>query len=544
MISRPYAALTAVAAGLALAVSFPRFSLWPAAIVGVALLTVAARGQRPRFAACLGFCCGLAFFAPTLHWTGIYVGAFPWLLLSVVEATYFAAMTAMMPRLQSMRGAPLWLAALWVLQEAVRGRWPFGGFGWARLAFSQADSPLRWLSMLAGQPFVSFTVALLGTLLAHVVVTVTASRAGLSATRLNHLRVLLPTTVALTAVIALVALTPLLARRWAPGTNDSALLAVIQGSTPDRGLDFAARRRQVLDNHVEQTMDLASDIHQHSVAQPQLVIWPENSSDIDPFLNSDAATEIQRAADAVRAPILVGAILDGPGDHVRNVGLMWFPHTGPGEMYVKRHPVPFAEYIPLRTIARHVSSKVDLVGLDMAAGGGNGLIVGGPFPFGDIICFEVTYDALVRSSVAAGAQLLVAQTNNATFGHTAETYQQLAMSQLRAVETQRTLIAASTTGVSAIIDADGQVIDRSGELFTPARLVRKVALNTRLTPAVRVGPLPEYLLATLAIVAFAVAKLRFTRRKHEGLGETTTRLTPRRAISARQVQTEGETVIR
>ncbi len=87
----------------------------------------------------------------------------------------------------------------------------------------------------------------------------------------------------------------------------------------------------------------------------------------------------------------------------------------------------------------------------MAAGTGNGLLAGGPFPIGDVICFEVAYDGLVRSSVAAGAQLLVVQTNNATFGVTGETYQQLAMSQLRAVEHGRTVLQASTSGVSAVI---------------------------------------------------------------------------------------------
>ena len=113
-------------------------------------------------------------------------------------------------------------------------------------------------------------------------------------------------------------------------------------------------------------------------------------------------------------------IVDGPGDnHVSNEGILWFPKTGPGAVYTKRHPVPWGEYIPLRGIARLVTSKVNLVSRDMVAGKGNGVLTGGPFEFGDVICFEVAYDSLVRSSVHAGAQLIVVQTNNATFGHTA-----------------------------------------------------------------------------------------------------------------------------
>ena len=123
----------------------------------------------------------------------------------------------------------------------------------------------------------------------------------------------------------------------------------------------------------------------------------------------------------------------------------------------------------------------------MVAGHGNGLLRGAGVPIGDVICFEVAYDDLVRSSVAAGAQLLVVQSNNATFGHTPETDQQLAMSQLRAVETGRAVVQATTTGRSAVIGPDGSVRDESGALFRPAILVDPVPLSTARTLAVRVG---------------------------------------------------------
>jgi apolipoprotein N-acyltransferase len=125
---------------------------------------------------------------------------------------------------------------------------------------------------------------------------------------------------------------------------------------------------------------------------------------------------------------------------------------------------------------------------------------GGPVPIGDVICFEVAYDDLVESSVAAGAQLLVVQTNNATFGRTAETYQQLAMAQLRAVETGRTVVQAATTGKSAVIGPDGVVHDESGPLFSSDILVDTVPVRTGLTLAVRVGAAPEWFLAALAVL--------------------------------------------
>jgi apolipoprotein N-acyltransferase len=133
-------------------------------------------------------------------------------------------------------------------------------------------------------------------------------------------------------------------------------------------------------------------------------------------------------------------------------------------------------------------------------------------PFGDVICFEVAYDGLVRSSVRAGAQLLVVQTNNATFGHTAETYQQLAMSRLRAVETGRTVLQVATTGKSAIIDPDGSPVAESGALYTPAILVADVRPLTGETLAVRLGEIPEWVLSALAALALAWS-LR-PRRRH------------------------------
>jgi apolipoprotein N-acyltransferase len=137
----------------------------------------------------------------------------------------------------------------------------------------------------------------------------------------------------------------------------------------------------------------------------------------------------------------------------------------------------------------------------MVAGTGNGLLTQTPFPVGDVIFFEIAYDGLVNSSVRAGAQLLVVQTNNATFGHSAETYQQLAMSELRAVEHARTVVQVATSGKSAIIGPDGRVLAESGALFTADTLERTVPLVTSDTLATRTGAGAEWLLAALGALA-------------------------------------------
>jgi apolipoprotein N-acyltransferase len=101
---------------------------------------------------------------------------------------------------------------------------------------------------------------------------------------------------------------------------------------------------------------------------------------------------------------------------------------------------------------------------------------------------------------------VVVQTNNATFGHSGETSQQLAMGRLRAVETGRAVVVAATSGVSAVIQPDGRVTARS-RVFTRDLLVQRVPLRSAQTPATRLGALPEYLLALLGLGA-AVAGAR------------------------------------
>lgn len=521
-----WAAPVALGAGVAGAYAFPAVGIWPLAFVSVAGLSFAVHGRRARGGAWLGLLYGLGFFVPLLHWTGIYVGPVPWLLLATAEAGFCAGLGAVLTLVQRLPAWPVWAGAAWVLEEFARDRAPFGGFPWGRLAFSQATSPVRWFAALGGAPLVTFAVAFGGAALAAA-----AGRLRAVQGRRVRIRAVVPVAAGLVGLVAVPSVGALLALPLAPPPDRAgrtAVVALVQGSVPDVGLEFEQRARQVLDNHVAETEKLIARIRAGTVPRPQLVVWPENASDVDPLTDPDARTEIDRLVRQLAAPLLVGAILPGPGpDHRRNVGILWSPTSGPGAEYVKRHPVPFAEYIPLRSISEWVSSDAELVTQDMVAGHGDGLLTGGPFPIGDVICFEVAYDSLVRSSVAAGARLLVVQTNNATFGHTSETYQQLAMSRLRAVETGRTVLQVATTGKSAVIGPDGDVRAESGALFTPDLLVARVPLRTAQTPAVRLGPLPEYVLAGLAVAAALWSLMpylrgrRDARRRASSVAETT-----------------------
>jgi apolipoprotein N-acyltransferase len=206
-----------------------------------------------------------------------------------------------------------------------------------------------------------------------------------------------------------------------------------------------------------------------------------------------------------------------PGD-IKNAGLLWLPGAGPDptRQYVKRHPVPFAEYMPLRSIAGLVSDKVGLV-KNMLSGTRPGVLRTGPLTLGDVICFEVAYDGIVRDTVTGGGQVLAVQTNNATF-NAAEAKQQMAMVRLRAVEHGRDAMMVSTVGVSGFVDSYGSVHQQTG-FNTESVKVRAVHLASSRTLATRLGALPETAAVVLAMAALAAAfVLRRGRRKIIGDG--------------------------
>ncbi|OZC60077.1 apolipoprotein N-acyltransferase [Rhodococcoides fascians] len=490
---RTWARLTAAAtSGLAMYATFPPLDLWFLAPVAIAMLLLAVCGRGARAGAGYGFVAGSAFFVPLLPWVGEYVGSVPWLALAVVQALFVAMFGAVADRMSRLPWGPVWVASAWVAMEAARSRIPFGGFPWGRIAFGQSDGPLLPLAALIGAPGLSFVVVLIGSALAGAIASDRITRRTAAASCIG----------AATAVGALTVVAPL----FAPPPQDRVTVALVQGNVPRLGLDFNAQRRAVLDNHVQRTIELADDIDSGRVRAPDLVIWPENSSDIDPLRNPDAAARIDAAARAVGVPILVGTVLRQGDGTTSNTSIVWDPATGPGQMHDKRQLVPFGEYLPLRTIVTALSPYAAQAGR-FVPGQGDGVVDVAGVPVAVATCYEVAFDSLLTDSVRAGAQLIAVPTNNATFGRTNMTYQQLAMSRVRAVEHGRSVVVSATSGVSAVIDARGEVVERT-ELFTPAAVVTEVSLSTTLTPATITGSVPEWIAATGVVAALAFSLLR------------------------------------
>ena len=170
------------------------------------------------------------------------------------------------------------------------------------------------------------------------------------------------------------------------GDERAVTIAAVQGNVPRLGLDFNAQRRAVLDNHVEQTLQLAEDVRAGEASQPQFVIWPENSSDIDPLTNADAAQQIDVAARAIGVPILVGAVVAHPDatsdtPAASNTVIVWDPEQGPGERHDKQIVQPFGEYLPWRALFTRLSSYAERAGY-FVPGSGTGVVHPAGIPVG------------------------------------------------------------------------------------------------------------------------------------------------------------------
>ena len=508
-------ALLALAGGLGQCAALPPVDWWPLAPIGVACVILAVRGTRWRGGAFAGWCAGAGLMIPMLQWLRP-VGVDAWLALGLLETPYFAALGVALAYATRLRGWPLWAACLWVAQEAVRGRWPYGGFPWGKLAFSQVDSPFARLAALGSSPLVSFATALCGGLLAYAVLrALRARRAAVGGRRRRHVT---GAVVALAGVAAVLACGPAVPVGQGHGREHT--VAVVQGNVPRLGLDFLGQREAVLRNHVNETHKLARLVRAGKAPKPELVIWPENSSDVDPMLDPQAYALIQGAVTDIGVPVLVGALISPRGPNggvntsvVENQGVVWDPVTGPGKSYAKKHLVVFGEYIPYRKFFTRFIGRLDRVGQDKVPGHRTGALRLGPVTIGDVICFEVAYDEIPRQAVDDGGRMLVVQTNNAEYGHTGQPEQQLAISRLRAIEHDRPVLIAATSGISAIVARDGRIIDRSSE-FTPDLLTARVPAISDRTVADRVGAAPEWALTALGAAA-ALAGAWVSRRKRQ-----------------------------
>lgn len=483
--------------------SFPPRPLWWLVLPGFALLGWTLHGRRLRAGFGLGLLAGLGFMLPLLHWTGEEVGPVPWLALAVAEALFVAVGCIGIAAVSRLAWWPVWAAAVWTLDEAVRARVPSAAsLGQDRVRTGGQRVPAargrrRHTAALVRGGAVRLRPLRSGAFLPYVPQHRSGPRAAVAGAAAA---VLVPLAGALAAL-------PLVDDSAEDGT---ATVAAIQGNVPRLGLDFNSQRRAVLDNHARRTEQLAREVKAGKVPRPDFVLWPENSSDLDPYRNADARIVIDDAVKAINAPTVVGAVVEPNTGKLRNTLIQWDPNGGPVATYDKRHIQPFGEYMPMRSIARVFSSDVDRVQRDFGPGKKVGVFDLAGTQVGLVTCYEAAFDDAVRDTVEHGSQLIAVPSNNATFGRSEMTYQQLAMSRVRAVEHSRSVVVPVTSGVSAIIRPDGTIVQQT-KMFTADALVDKVPLRSSLTPATRLGTLPEGLLALIAVAGLGWVAVRSVR---------------------------------
>jgi apolipoprotein N-acyltransferase len=454
--------------GVIFSLSFKPIGLWFAAPIAFAILFfILQRRSQPILSALI-----FAFVGNlvVLSWISTFVGAAPWILLATLQALYYLPL-GIAARLT--KSIPVYIFII-LLFESIKARFPFGGFSWTKIAFSQVESPFSPLISSFG----AITLSFITLLIVFMVLERSRSIAGL--------------------LIGLIFLAHL--SNAQPLSSESITVRAVQGGVPERGLDFNARAMQVLDNHIATTVKEVD-------GSEDVIIWPENAIDVDPLRNEVVAEKLVALAKVVENPLIAGAILDD--DRLLNTTILFNRQGVAKSIYVKRYLTPFGEYIPLRHIARLVSDETDRVtdfspGAQLVTHKVKGAKVG------SIICYEIINDGLVRE-MAKNSNFLIVQTNSATFSGSAEGEQQLAITRLRAMESKRNIVSISTTGPSAVIDARGGVLSKlqDGEVGSLAAIV---PLTTQRTLAMRLGGFGELSVLLLSL-SWALLSLRKGHKK-------------------------------
>ena len=534
-------------AGLAVGLSWQPYGLWPLLLVGLPAFTLAVSGAQPARASsesdsappagrsskglgsrvlsrakgagsralslrtvgdsvtlrqsfALGYVFGFAMLAVTISWVHV-LGVWIVLILIAFESLFFGLLGVALHLTSRLRAWPLAAACCWVMIEFAYSRIPFGGFGWTRLAYAAVDTPLAGFLPIIGVAGVSFLVALIGQVPAWIVV-------GSGSKRSRAGRRLVAAAVG-SAVLVVTGL-GLTSLRPQPATaGGSVNVGIVQGNVPGRGIEALGRMRSVTNNHLSETVNLIVRSRLGEEAEPDFILWPENSTDIDPTKDQITLRTVQAAAEIAGRPILVGAVMAGPGEDERQTSALWWdPERGITARYDKRNLVPFGEWIPFRDQLLPLLPILHEVGAQSVAGTEPGVLrvaVGDrTIAIGDVICFELAYDKTVYSALTGGAQLLLVQSNNATYGGTGQIEQQFAITRARAMEARREIAVATTNSISGLIDAHGRIVVRTDE-FTAASTVVAMPLRSQITPAILLAPWIDRLLAAAGLLGCVLA---------------------------------------
>lgn len=492
-------AAIAILTGVATALGFQPYGWWPLVPFGVAGLTlVVLAARRVRGATGLGLAWGVGFLLLGIGWMQvIFVQAMVGLVL--VEALFYALLGALVKVAARTPWWPLLAAGCWTAIEFTYSRFPFNGFGWMRLGYAMVDSPLAWVLPLTGVAGLSFLTALIGQGIAWLLAGFSRRRAVVAGATL--------------AVIGLLAAAGTLVPVGAQ--TGSVNVGWVQGGAPGGGVYGIGGPRTTTRNHLAEAVRLREKIDAGQVPQPDFVVLPENTTDMDPYRDAQTNALVRAMSAQLAVPMLFGVILDGPGaDERQTASLWWDPQQGETARYVKRGIVPFGEWVPLRSLLLPLIPELAFVGPQSIPGTKPGAVPvilpdGRSLTIGVMVCYDLVYDDFAYDTVRHGGQVEVVQSSNAMYQGTGQIEQQFAITRVRAMELRREVLVVTTSGVSGEINADGSVaftapdhIGASGVVTLPER--------SGLTPATWLASPLELALTVLAGFGL-VASLRYGR---------------------------------
>lgn len=460
-------ALRCIAAGVLIAAAVPPWGWWPLAFVGVAVLDRLLADTTPKQRFRRTWLTTAAWLFPAMLWMFDLTPP-GYLVAAALYAAYFGLAAALTP--DDPVGRRIVLPGAIALAELARWYWPFGGVPLANIALGQVDSPLAITARLFGPAFIVMLVVIVGQALSAAI-DGDRKQAGIG--------------------IGLVALA--IGAGWAhprATIETTADVAVVQGGGPVRTRASSDQQPVVLARHVEATRQLDEQV--------DLVLWPENVVNPGRFLTLEEATEtVTDVAIATNATLLPGWFY--PLDDRPNTVNYHTAVTSDGvevDRYDKVQIVPFGEYVPLRGLIEFFSSEIP--SRDVLRGTEPPVLDTPIGPVGVAISWEAYFDHRSRDAVDSGAQLLTNPTNGSSYWLTQVHTQQVASNQLRAIENDRWLLMAAPTGLSAVIDPNGNVVQRT-DIGERAVMVDTVEMRSGRTLASRVGFWPVAIVSLVAL---------------------------------------------
>lgn len=495
-------ALLGIASGVLTALGFQPWGWWPLVILGVAGLTLAVRASDSVWgSAGVGLFYGLAFNLLGIGWMQvIFLQAMVGLVL--VESLFSVVLAVLLKAASGLRAWPWFAAAAWTLIEAIQARFPFNGFGWMRLGFSMIDSPIAGMLPLTGVATLGFVTALLGQAVAWLLVTS------------GRQRWVMPGV----AVVVAASLATAGAAIPVPQASTSVSVGWVQGGAPGGGVYGLGEVRTITRNQSAETIRLAERIRAGEQPPVDFIVWPENGTDMDPFHDPQTGELVAMALKAAGMPILVGAILDGPGaDERRTASLWWDPATGVGDTYIKRGIVPFGEWVPFREVLLPLIPELRYVGKQSVGGTEPGVLSvslpdGRNLKIGVLACYDVVFDDFAYDTVIHGAQVSVVQSSNAMYQGTGQIDQQFAITRVRARELQREQLVVTTSGISGLIRTDGS-IDFVAPNYQTASGVVELPVREGTTPAVWLAGWLEFGLVLLGLGGLLIGLRKTSRNR-------------------------------